>query len=413
MTEPWALPPDWDWASFGQVARVASNLVDPANFSSLPHIAPNHIESETGRLLPYATVGVDAVTSSKHHFYAGQILYSKIRPYLAKVVIVDFDGLCSADMYPVETALNTRYLKWWMLTREFTRRAAGEQARTVLPKINRSALGRLPVPVAPPLAQLQIVEILEDHLPRLDAAADYVSAGARRITSLRRAALDDLFGQSTQRVRLGEIVDRIEAGRSLGGAAAPARDGEWGIIKVSAMTWGSFRGEENKAIPADQAEPKYEVRAGDLLVSRANTSEYVGASVLVGGDVRKQLLLSDKSLRVVPAAGVEPAWLWRVLQSPAVRSQMSALATGTKDSMRNISQKSLLSLMVPKASSAAQREMTRRYSEIDDQARALETQLTLGSARTLALRRAVLAAAFSGKLTGRRTDDEVIEEMAQ
>ncbi|WP_431843060.1 hypothetical protein [Calidifontibacter indicus] len=81
--------------------------------------------------------------------------------------------------------------------------------------------------------------------------------------------------------------------------------------------------------------------------------------------------------------------------------------------MRNISQKSLLSLMVPKASIAAQREMTRRYSGIDDQARALETQLTLGSARTLALRRAVLAAAFSGKLTGRRTDDEVIEEMAE
>lgn len=88
MTDnPWTLPTTWRWARFDEVARVASNLVDPRAFLDSPHIAPNHIESETGRLLPYGTVREDGVTSAKHRFFRGQVLYSKIRPYLAKVIV--------------------------------------------------------------------------------------------------------------------------------------------------------------------------------------------------------------------------------------------------------------------------------------------------------------------------------------
>lgn len=183
--EPWRLPEGWAWAYFEDVARVASNLVDPAEWQDVPHIAPNHIESQTGRLLEYATVASDGVMSSKHRFFPGQILYSKIRPYLAKVVKVEFGGLWSADMYPIDTELDPDYLKLWMLTREFTRRAAGEQARTVLPKINKRALGQLPVPVAPTEEQRRLVDIVEGHLARLDTADISLEVAARRVNSLR------------------------------------------------------------------------------------------------------------------------------------------------------------------------------------------------------------------------------------
>lgn len=207
-------------------------------------------------------------------------------------------------------------------------------------------------------------------------------------------------------------MNRIEAGKSLGGSAAPATEDEWGIIKVSAMTWGRFRPDENKAIPADQANPKYEIHKGDLLVSRANTADYVGASVLVSDAVRPRLLLSDKSLRLVPMADVDVAWLWRTLQSPAAREQISRLATGTKDSMRNISQKSLLSVEVPEASPEAQRRAVIEYDALEEKSTQLESEADRLAARQNSLRRAILAAAFSGKLTGHRTDDEVIEELA-
>src|SRR5262249_40531105 len=110
------IPPTWVWAKFADVAEVASDLVDPTLTPQAVHIAPNHIESGTGKFLPYRTVDEDRVTSPKHRFRAGQILYSKIRPYLAKAVVATFDGVCSADMYPVNTVLEPRFLHQWLLT---------------------------------------------------------------------------------------------------------------------------------------------------------------------------------------------------------------------------------------------------------------------------------------------------------
>ncbi|GHA09836.1 restriction endonuclease subunit S [Streptomyces echinoruber] len=143
------------------------------------------------------------------------------------------------------------------------------------------------------------------------------------------------------RVRLGDILNRIEAGKSYKCEPRPASREEWGVIKVSAMTWGDFDEGENKAVPAGfPFNPEYEIRPGDILLSRANTAAYVGASVLVR-KCRPRLLLSDKSLRLIPAEGIDREWLAYLLSSPNIRDQISERATGTKDSMRNISQGAL------------------------------------------------------------------------
>ncbi|RAG86168.1 hypothetical protein DN069_07755 [Streptacidiphilus pinicola] len=144
------------------------------------------------------------------------------------------------------------------------------------------------------------------------------------------------------RGHLRDVLLTIEAGKSFTCEPRPAEDDEWGVIKVSAMTWGTFRASENKAVPAGKAfNEKHEIRAGDILISRANTREYVGAPVLVR-ECRPRLLLSDKSLRLIPGAGVNRKWLLYILSSPQVREYISNTATGTKDSMRNISQVGLL-----------------------------------------------------------------------
>jgi hypothetical protein len=114
-------------------------------------------------------------------------------------------------------------------------------------------------------------------------ASNLVGMGKKRLTTLRRSTLKTIINdRDRDTVQLGSVIERIEAGRSFGGAAAPASGEQWGVIKVSAMTWGTFREQENKAVPTDSVNPCYEIRPGDLLVSRANTSDYVGAPVLVG-----------------------------------------------------------------------------------------------------------------------------------
>lgn len=114
------------------------------------------------------------------------------------------------------------------------------------------------------------------------------------------------------------------------------------------MTWGTFDDAENKVVPDDRVDASKEIRTGDILLSRSNTAELVGATVLVG-TCRTKLLLSDKSLRLLYPKALSPRWLQGALSSPALRAQMSGLATGTSDSMRNLSQDKLyaLTLLLP------------------------------------------------------------------
>ena len=174
---------NWKTTRFDSVAAIRSNLVDPAEYQSFPHIAPDNIEKKTGVLLEYHTIAEDGVTSGKHRFYSGQILYSKIRPYLSKAVVVDFDGLCSADMYPSEAYQNARCLWYYMLSDEFLLQASTAGSRSVLPKINQKELSALTV-----------------HLPTNDREQEEIA----RI-------LDELFDKEQQTKEAAEIVlDQID-----------------------------------------------------------------------------------------------------------------------------------------------------------------------------------------------------------
>ena len=117
--KPYKLPSGWEWTKFESIANIATNSVQPDEYRDLPHVAPNNIEKGTGRLLYYKTVGEDDVRSINHRFFPGQLIYSKIRPNLSKAVIVDFEGLCSADMYPLDVFINTKYLLEFILSKVF------------------------------------------------------------------------------------------------------------------------------------------------------------------------------------------------------------------------------------------------------------------------------------------------------
>ena len=157
------------------------------------------------------------------------------------------------------------------------------------------------------------------------------------------------------------------------------------------MTWGVFREEENKAVPAGvDFNPDYEIKTGDILVSRANTEEYVGAPVMVDR-CRHHLLLSDKSLRLVASEHLNSRWLYYLLSSPVVRGEISRRATGTKDSMRNISQETLASIHVQVPPLA---EEQRIVATLEDHLSRLDAAIVsalVAARKAVALRRRTLA----------------------
>ncbi|MFC1759475.1 hypothetical protein ACFL2H_12030 [Planctomycetota bacterium] len=188
---PYPVPDSWVWTTFQDVAGIASNLVKPGDFQSMPHIAPNHIEKETGRLLEYRTVAEDKVTSNKHRFYAGQILYSKIRPNLSKAVVVDFDGLCSADMYPIDCFIHVPYLHQYILSTTFLRMVVKSDTRVAMPKTNQTELKKVLVALPPEAEQKRIVSKVSVLLSQLDE----LSARLRSRQSTTDALLTALIHQ--------------------------------------------------------------------------------------------------------------------------------------------------------------------------------------------------------------------------
>ena len=183
----------WEEKRFNEVADIKSNLVDVSEFQDFPHIAPDNIEKKTGVLLEYHTVAEDKVKSGKHRFYAGQILYSKIRPYLSKVVVVDFDGVCSADMYPIEAKGNTRFLWYQMLSNDFLDKASNSGSRSVLPKINQKELSIIPMRICSLPEQQEIVRILDTILEKESRAKEAAQTVLEQIALLKKSILARAF----------------------------------------------------------------------------------------------------------------------------------------------------------------------------------------------------------------------------
>ncbi|WDM15422.1 restriction endonuclease subunit S [Streptomyces lavenduligriseus] len=156
-------------------------------------------------------------------------------------------------------------------------------------------------------------------------------------------------------VLLGSLLSAIDAGHSPDLEDKPAGAGQWGVLKVSAVGREGFRPLENKRVEAaDLIDSSLEVCKGDLLMTRANTPGLVGLSCVVG-EVRPGLMLSDKTLRLnLACRDDDPRFLDAILRQSALRRQIEIAATGTSNSMKNISQESIRKFVVPWADPSVQ-----------------------------------------------------------
>ena len=164
------IPDGWKVVRFKHIASIKSNLVQPDKYMKYPQIAPDNIEKDTGRLLSHQTVEESGVISGNHLFYRGQILYSKIRPNLNKLTVAPFDGLCSADMYPIESKLPTLFMVYSMLSTYFVSQVSLIiQDRVKMPKINQEELGEIKVAVPSQQEMLTIADYLDSKCSEIDA----------------------------------------------------------------------------------------------------------------------------------------------------------------------------------------------------------------------------------------------------
>lgn len=191
------IPGHWGCVPFRRIASVKSNLVHPNDYLEFPQVSPDCIEKDSGRLISWKTVAESNVESDNHRFYKGQIIYSKIRPLLNKVIIAPFDGLCSADMYPIETTTDTKYLQYYMLSNPFLSEVRNvTRDRVKMPKINREELGQVNIVVPSRIEQQSIVSYLDDKCGKID---EWIAQKQKEV---------ELLGEMKQRV----IADAVTRG---------------------------------------------------------------------------------------------------------------------------------------------------------------------------------------------------------
>ncbi len=163
---PFDIPETWKWVKFVDAIKIRTNLVDPKLHLESIHIAPANIEKGSGKILEFHSVREDKVKSANHFFKKGQILYSKIRPLLRKATIAPFDGLCSADMYPLETPHDKRFVLAYLLSDGFNKQVANiMSSRVKMPKINQKELSQILFPLPSQAEQKLIAAKLAELLP--------------------------------------------------------------------------------------------------------------------------------------------------------------------------------------------------------------------------------------------------------
>jgi len=203
-------------------------------------------------------------------------------------------------------------------------------------------------------------------------------------------------------VRLGAVVNASEAGWSPTCIGSPRRPGHWGVLKVSAVSWGSFDPTANKELPSELTpKPEYEVKDGDFLLSRANTAELVARSVVVGV-AEPQLMLSDKIIRLSVSSQMNRAFLNMVNNANYSREHYAANASGTSSSMKNVSREVVLALPVPLPPLAEQSRIVTRVEALMRLCEALEAKGQLEAAQ-----HAQLVSTLLGTLTASTTPEEL------
>lgn len=257
--------------------------------------------------------------------------------------------------------------------------------------------------------QQRVVEILEDHLSHLDAGDTELTRARSRLESLWESALQERISEVAETRPLAQLLDvPLSNGRSV-----PNRDGGFPVLRLTALKEEGVDLAEHKEGAWDRSDAlRFLVARGDFLIARGNgTLRLVGRGSLVREDPG-EVAFPDTAIRARPrTSDMLPEFLELVWNSRATRDQLERVAR-TSAGIYKINQSQLKAIQLPAPALSEQGRIIEAMSQLGDQRRMLLGTIHHIARRSLVLKQAVLAAAFEGKLTGRHTDTEVIEEVA-
>lgn len=187
--------PDWPMVELGEVCEMGGAITTNIEVI-LPSFGADSIESNTGKLLKQESADAQGVRGPVYEFDGERLLYSKIRPYLNKLTVVNLRGYCSSDMYPLVVdprKADIRFLATYMLSSTFNDAIRGFYERASIPKINQSQLFGTRIPLPPLEIQRAIVAEIEAEQALVAANRELIARFEQKI----QATLARIWGEAT------------------------------------------------------------------------------------------------------------------------------------------------------------------------------------------------------------------------
>jgi type I restriction enzyme, S subunit len=370
------------YVDISSIDRVTKRIIDPQTLP--PHEAPSR---------------------ARKHIKKDDILISTVRPNLNTVAIVpsEYDdeiastGFCVLRANP--TIIQSDYLFYYIQTHEFIEHLTKLSIGAGYPAVSDNDILDAEIPL-PPLEEQQRIAQIASKCDRIRRTRRYTQQLSD--TYLQSVFLE-MFGDPVTNPekwpieKLESQLQNIESGWSPVCAEVPrSNSDEWAVLKLGAVTGGSFKPDENKLFPDDLTpRPELEVRKGDLLITRKNTLELVAACVLICAEC-PQLMIPDTIFRFVLEEDSEviKEYLWGLFNNTFFRKRVQTLATGTAGSMPNISKAKFLNILLP----IPPIDLQKQFAQIVQKYDRIRTQQREAARQAEHLFQTTLHRAFSGEL---------------
>ena len=187
------LPEGWRWMKLGEIIFPSKERFEPLKNVNKKYIGLEHIEKETGKIIGYADS--NTVRSTKSVFGKGDLLYGKLRPYLNKVAIAEFSGVCSTDIlvFEKQRELSNSFLKYRLLCEDFVSYAKNNMSGVQHPRINIKSISEFEISLPAYTQQLQIVAEIEKRFSEADNLEKAIDNSLAKAETLRQSILKQAF----------------------------------------------------------------------------------------------------------------------------------------------------------------------------------------------------------------------------
>lgn len=239
--------------------------------------------------------------------------------------------------------------------------------RGTIPTLNLKSLNDTIIPVPPMSVQEQIVA----ELDKINELIEQNRELLQYLDLLAQSLYIHMFGNWSVFEQLSYYVTQLIGGKSLASQETCANK----VLKSGAVTYDYFDGSSTKFLPQNYIPiESHKVKVGDVIISRMNTAELVGACAYVF-NVEENIFLPDRLWRLEYKSNANPIFLWKSLISETSKRQIRSKASGTSGSMKNISKPLLLSVRIPKVPLGLQEQFAAQVEAIEEQKVTIEKSI--------------------------------------